>query len=210
MQDERPQRSDLPYASSSLLNIFVGFIYKKRMKSNIYKQGLLNKGLSRQEPKYEKYNHLNWAHRGFTPNHVVVRAGCRPTVQAQRDEWYHIVMCYNNTEPREGALHLLKHFQSSEENHLKSSLFIKAVIHKRVLVTESLYILFLMPFFFCVESNANCYFVQCFVATNSLMNTVCRQFCIWSGVLKLFYFHKTINAVFNSLQTINRMSASVI
>lgn len=149
-QEGRPQRSNLPYASSSLLNIFVGFIYKKRMKSNIYKQSILNKGLSRQEPKYEKYNHLNQAHRGFTPNLVVVRAGCRPTVQAQRDEWYHIVMCYNNTEPREGALHLLKHFQSSEENHLKSSLFIKAVIHKCVLVTESLNIFVSNAiFFFC-------------------------------------------------------------
>lgn len=61
------------------------------MKSNIYKQSLFfNKGSSRQESKYEKYNRLNRAHRGFTPDLVVVQAGCWPTVQAQQDEWYHM------------------------------------------------------------------------------------------------------------------------
>lgn len=47
----------------------------------------------------------------------------KPTVvQAQLDEWYHMIMCYNDIKPQEGTLHLLKHFQSPEENHLKQYL----------------------------------------------------------------------------------------
>lgn len=67
-------------------------------------------------------NTIIWfEHKGFTPNLLVVWSGCWHTVQAQLDEWYHTVMCYNNTEPQEGVLQLLQHLQSPEENHLKKS-----------------------------------------------------------------------------------------
>lgn len=46
MPEELHQNLSLFYASSSLLNIFVGFIYKKDEKQYL-QTSLLNKGLSR-------------------------------------------------------------------------------------------------------------------------------------------------------------------
>lgn len=144
------------YESSSLLNIFVGFIYKKDEKQYL-QTSLLNKGLSELLTGTEIQS-FDFEHKGFTPNLVVVWSCCWHTVQAQLDEWYQTVMCYNNTGPQEGVLQLLKHLQSPEENHLKKS-YLKGFNAQMC----NHYIKYLSLYFLChfsVGSNAKCFFVQ--------------------------------------------------
>lgn len=72
-----------------LLRVFIFikhfcWLYLRKKDVKQYLQTcLLNEGLSRQSTIKQKYNHLNRAHRGFTPNVVVVGTGRRRTVQAQ-------------------------------------------------------------------------------------------------------------------------------
>lgn len=85
------------YAFSSLLNFLVSLFYKKKLYVQTF---LLNKGLS----KLTRINTIIW---------IKHREDWFPVLwlaySASTDRWwYHIVMCYNNSEPHEGRLYLLK------------------------------------------------------------------------------------------------------
>lgn len=85
------------------------YLQKKDEKRYLHWSFDQRAGTNRQ--RKHRYNHLDWAHEGITPRHVVFQQLLAPSANTHGDEPYHKVMCYNCTEPQGGVPRTLKHLR---------------------------------------------------------------------------------------------------